>query len=474
MHKLPEEVGPRVANSGVSAEARRDEALKAPAPFDVRLHPGGALPPELLELRRRTFVEERGFLDANDVISGNDAHGVHVCIYDTHGTLVAATHMMRAADSDFAEHSRIPRAKLQHAALSSRSHVHPEWRERGVFALLVYGAMRWARMQGLTTALGYVEEGNPPIKDLLQCREIPAVPSRRYRGVGGREYALVAVHADVNYCLHRTFTKLPRALRRFVAERFFGAELAQHVETGMARFFRNPWFARVFAGTLTLDEYAYALANLHQYVRWTTRLLATITGVTPDARMRKHFLTHLSEEVDHERLLERDLRTLGWDVDYVADQMSPEPNILAFMSVQQSLAGFERDPLLFLASPLIAEGLSAKLDEGFFAALDACLERCGIEHPRAATTFLRSHTGFDGGDDGHWSAVREAMAERIEDEKTLQRVFALTTLIIDSMDRAYQSYVDAALHLDRSASTTDHRAGAVAKERGARSAEGPA
>jgi hypothetical protein len=140
-------------------------------------------------------------------------------------------------------------------------------------------------------------------------------------------------------------------------------------------------------------------------------------------------------------MLEADLRGLGRDVDWVMNQMAPDPDILNFMSVQQSLVSFERDPVLFLMVPLVAEGLSGFLTQEFIDALEKCVQSWGIQNPRSVTKFLRSHIHTDGGEDGHWAAVEAAIAGRIRDEAHHQRALSIIHAVSRSMKRAYANYV---------------------------------
>lgn len=260
-------------------------------------------------------------------------------------------------------------------------------------------------------------------------------------GADANPYFVVPAHGTVSQWACRAFEAMPRGLKNLVRHTLMPAELVETARAEIFEFYENPWFKKIYAGSLTLNEYGRAIANLHQYVRWTTRLLAQITGQTDDPELRAHFIDHLGGEIDHERMLEADLRGLGWDVDWVMNRMAPDPDILNFMSVQQSLVSFERDPVLFLMVPLVAEGLSGFLTQEFIDALDRCMHSWGIQNPRSVTKFLRSHIHTDGGDDGHWAAVEKAIAGRIRDEAHHQRALSVIHAVSRSMKRAYANYV---------------------------------
>ncbi|NDE16468.1 hypothetical protein EBZ80_16205 [bacterium] len=407
----------------------------------VRYFQGSKYPKELADLRRQTFVDETKFLPLDDAMDAWDESGVHICVFDSQDVLLGATHVLLAEESDFGKWTWIPDSQLKCAILSRRTAVAAKSRNRGIFQLLLYLGMRWGRMRGRKLVLGFLEDSDPPVKKLLQCEAITGVPLRQVSGADGHQYHLVPTWGDVQLMAQRSYSALPRSIRDWVRYHVMPEELTETVRERIFRFYENPWLAKTLRRELSRNEYGRAIANLHQYVRWTTRLLAQMTGQTADPELRAHFMDHLSGEIDHERMLEADLRGIGWDVEWVMNGMAPDPDILNFMSVQQSLVAFERDPVLFLMVPLVAEGLSAFLDKEFIAALEECATSWGIANPRSVTKFLRSHIHTDGGDDGHWAAVQGMIAGRIRDEAHHQRALAIIDAVAQSMNRAWSNYV---------------------------------
>ena len=402
------------------------------------------LPAAVLDLRRRTFVQEKGFLTEESLVSANDRHGVHVAIYGDGGeTLLGTTHVMLAEESDFSQHTGVPKEMLKHAVLSSRTCLDPDARYQTLFSLLIYTAMRWARMQGRTRYVGHIEDGMPAFRKMSGCEMYPNLPPRKITVADGHEYMVMPGGGDVNYAMHRTFRTLSKTLKEYCRAVLMPAELEAAVRDVIADFYTNPWFEAVWDETLTKRQYVAALANLHQYVRWTTRLLATMAGDTADSTLRNFFLEHLNGEVDHERMLERDLAHLGEDTDYVINFMSPQPDIFNYMSVQQSLAAFERDPILFMAPPLVAEGLSANMSNDFVKMLERRIASWGTAKPKHAMSFLASHIHTDGGEQGHWQAVIRKVAEHIQSEAMQQKFLTVVHAVIGSMNRAYADYMKA-------------------------------
>lgn len=57
--------------------------------IDVKFFSGRNCPAEIFELRRKGFIEERGFLPDAKLLGPNDELGTHIGIYDGTGVLLA-------------------------------------------------------------------------------------------------------------------------------------------------------------------------------------------------------------------------------------------------------------------------------------------------------------------------------------------------------------------------------------------------
>ena len=205
----------------------------------------------------------------------------------------------------------------------------------------------------------------------------------------------------------------------------------------------TPYFKAAHDGTLSREQYIYSLSNLHQFVRWTTRLLGRAVSLSDDPELRSHFLNHLSGEVNHEVILETDLAALGpdVDVDYVVHSMVPNLATQELMVVQESLIGFHEDPVLFMAAPFAA-GFAANVTTEFIKGLTVCMERWGVPNPKKALVFFASHVHFDGGDDGHWALTRDILATHLDTDMRLQQFLNAVRLAMNGFIHCYASYVD--------------------------------
>ena len=120
-----------------------------------------------------------------------------------------------------------------------------------------------------------------------------------------------------------------------------------------------------------------------------------------------------------------------------------QPNLPTreFMCTQESAIAFYNDPVLMLAAPLAAEGVSGHLGQLFMDKINALVGSCGVKEPQKATHFLGSHIEFDGGDDGHWQGNLTLLAKYLRTEPQLRRFLALLRVSVDAVLRQWDSYV---------------------------------
>jgi GNAT superfamily N-acetyltransferase len=404
----------------------------------------GTLPDDIRGLREQVFRDETRFLPDAEVASDDDRVGTHFGLY-VDGSLAGAALGLGAEESSFPARSGVPAEQVKGMYYATRLMVAPEYRGQGLSALLIYALFREARILDCGKVIALMGEDDAVAAGITRAEPMRGVPPLRHTGHQGRELALRAVQADVNYAMYQCWKHLRDAPRDFVADHLLADEVIRTVLRLTTLFYDNPWFQRVSACTLTRGQYVDFLANNHQFVRWTTRILARVAGLAADRELRNHYLHHLSGEIDHELQIERDLASLGADVEYVREHMSPCVDVGHFMGVQESIVGFRADPFLLLAVPIAIESLTAHLPDSFLIDLEANVRDWGYDEPANATSYLRSHIPVDGGMDGHWEGTRQVISRFLKTEPETQRFVAVVRMVIIAMDRALRSYV---LHPD--------------------------
>ncbi len=429
-------------NSSTNLQKRKKSCIPLDSGIIVEMIKGEDLPEDLIQLRKDVYTTEVHWLEENKIIDQNDTHGVHFISRSKEtGEILGALTYIDAEKSDFSTHTKIAKDKLTSSFYITRALVKKEFRRLGFFSLLVYTSCRYARMQGRKNLVSFYDNPESAAPSIMKPNFMQDINPRKYSN-NENSYELQPSQQEVNHAMHRAFQAMPKDLQNWAAHHYFTDELIYRVKEKTQIFYKNNWVKSIENGTLTKLQYIETLSNTHQYVRWTTRLLGQVVGITKDPELRAHYIRHLSGEIDHEVMIENDLRALGADLDYHINHNPPNSEIYQFMCVQESMSGFRRDPLLFLAVPLGMEAITAFMPHEFIKSLKDCIKSWGVKTPAKACSFFSSHIHTDGGDDGHWQATYEILQKTIKTEYQLRWMLNITDIILDSMTRAYSKFND--------------------------------
>jgi hypothetical protein len=368
-------------------------------------------------------------------LSGTQGCDVAV-VEQASGRTVAFATVLHSEGSEFQERTRLPSSALVSSAWLTRVHVAPE-APSGTLSVLLYAALRQARGWGRTTAAFLMADDQTPLATRYGMTPLLAVPRLDVPGTG----AFRAKAQRLDLLLHKTAEEATAAGQPLEPS-FLVTEIRDTIETlFLDQMQQTRFFQTVEAGTLTREQYVYMLTQLHQFVRYTTRLLGRCVALSDESTLRNHFIHHLTGEINHEVIIEKDLEYLGEDAQYVKAAAQPNLATRQFMATQESAIGFYADPVLMLAAPLAAEGVSGHLDGRVMEKLHTLVAAWGVKEPKKATHFISSHIEFDGGDDGHWQGNLAMLAHYLRNELQLRRFLALLRVSVDAVLRQYDSYV---------------------------------
>lgn len=298
--------------------------------------------------------------------------------------------------------------------------------EKGLAELLLYFAARRARVMGRENLLVRAEEA-APARDVLKLAPCSAdLP----------QLLMQRVDLAAHYA-HKSLEALGMPISPSIRAR----EVEETTKRWLSGAGEWGFFKALHTRTLTRPQYVYALSNIYQFVRHTTRLVARAIAHSPTTEMRTHFIKHLNGEVNHELIIERDLEHLGEDVDYVRSHMAPNGPTQEFMAIQESMIGYYEDPVLLMASPVAAEGVTAHLNQAFIDALNDGMKRWNVSTPQKASRFFISHMHTDGGDDGHWEMTIAFLEGCLITESKHQFFLRSLRSAMRGTQRLYDSFV---------------------------------
>lgn len=296
-------------------------------------------------------------------------------------------------------------------------------------ALLAYSILRQARIFRRTTVYAASGTLDDRLATLWGVRPLRAAAPSTHAGV------------RVDMGMFRAAAALTRAGEPLQAG-FLAREVVDAVFEFVARIYQTGFFRAVEAGTLTREQYVYMLGQTHQYVRYTTRILGRCVAHSDSTELRQHFIKHLTGEINHEQIIERDLSHLGEDPTFVRDHMGPNGPTAQFTLAELALISHFQDPYLLTAAPLAAEGMSAHLSPAWIERLNGIVGSWGVARPDQATRFLTSHIDFDSGDDGHWEGSVQMLSRYLTDEQRLARFVGALSACTDALERCYGAAVE--------------------------------
>ncbi len=250
----------------------------------------------------------------------------------------------------------------------------------------------------------------------------------------------VFVGQRIDYILLSISETLPADSEDFITHEFV-KDMYKMFFRWYDKYNKSTWCSAIDNKTLTKRQYISTLYNLHSYVQYTTRLCARAIAFSDDMFLRNNYIDHFRGEINHEILIEKDLQQLGEDVEYLKKYYIPNIKTKAFMALQESTIGFYQDPVLLLACPFVAEGVSANFRTDLLENLEKIIGSWGVKDPGKAMRFLNSHVKFDGGDDGHWEAVIEILPRYIKTEFDRQRFISIAKFGMDSILKSFDSNV---------------------------------
>lgn len=364
--------------------------------------------------------------------------GTLIRIVNKYGNTEAAVVVTSAENSEFHKITKMTKNALENCLYINSVWISKDAILSETLSAILYFALRRGRIwgKGNVVALVPIPNQNVPIATLLHLDRLGNVPEIE---IANQKY--LALAQRIKYSMHYIYDQCQGESLELIKDHFVDEILETH-KRWLNRFYTGSWASSILNRTLSKEQYVSSLYNLHEYVRQTTRLAARCIAHSENMTLRNHYINHFRGEINHELLIERDLKYLGADVDYLKAAHVPHSATKEFMVVQESTVAFYQDPILMLACPLAAEGVAAHMQPDFLDALYECIESWGVKKPIEAARFLSSHVSTDGGDDGHWANVVKMIRNNIEDENHLQKFLSVLNAAMNGFEHGFNANID--------------------------------
>lgn len=341
----------------------------------------------------------------------------------------AKTQIERALQSEIQSKYHLTDNQLKnsivlHAPTFSSAHA-----SENMTALLAYFALRQARIMGCEHVINVIDN-DPAATEMRKILHLEALL-----------HSPVLYAQKINYALYHAYNHCTQHQRDFIRNHF-AHEILDTFHSWVSHLFQESWFTAVKTRTLSKEQYVSTLFNLHAFVKHTTRLAARCVAVCDARELRNHYINHLKGEINHEVIIESDLKGLHADVDYLIHHYVPATATAEFIVLQESIVAFRQDAVMMLACPFVAEGMTANISNRFVTDLHATIQSWGIKSPESVSRFLTSHMKTDGGDDGHWIRVIMMMDKYIHTEQQMQQFLNVLKLAMNGYAHGLNANID--------------------------------
>lgn len=396
----------------------------------------GKLSDDAISLRKKIFVNEKEYLTEEQLITNEDINGFNISIYYD-SEIIASISGVNGELSFLPIRNNISSALFKNTLYLSRGMVLPEYRGLNIFYFMLYLCGREATYRERSNIFIYKSTTESSLDKVLNFKILHNLGLLEFKGKNNFKYTLTPISIDTSYMRYKCWNYMGTSLQEYTRKNLLSEEIKRTVLKLTDKFYQNPWIQAIYNGNLTKNQYMESLANNYQFVKWTTRLLARVVSLTENEQLRNHYLEHLKGEINHEKIVERDLKKLGADIDYIKSAMVPNYNINKFMCVQESLSSFYNDPILFLAVPIAIESVTAHLTGDFLIALEKCISNWGIDNPKDAMRYLSSHIHTDGDPDGHWDQTMLSINNFLKTESQTIKFLNIIHMVLEAFTDGY-------------------------------------
>lgn len=375
-------------------------------------------------------LDETGWIVRNNIETINNGMSIKI-IKEESEELLACAQIALADKTNLSNILQMPESAFSNSILINSVWVSPRYTKANLLPAILYLALRRGRILQRKHVVGLVRNLEGSFVTSLKLKEL------------GKTFIheLTPVTQALDYAMYQCFHQC-HGEALLGLKKYFMTEVQETVDRWIKQFFRGSWAQAILNETITKEQYIATLCHWHQFVRQTTQHIARAVVNADNRELRNHYIYHFKGEINHELLIENDLKHFDYDLDFLLNFQVPAEATKEFMAVQESTIGFYQDPIRLLACPLAAEGMTASVTPEFLAALYRRIASWGIENPKNAARFISSHVHTDGGEEGHWARVLTMIGKYIGDEKDLQQFLSVLNVAMHTYERAHNANID--------------------------------
>jgi len=217
--------------------------------------------------------------------------------------------------------------------------------------------------------------------------------------------------------------------------------LTQHIQ----KFFRslkkdNPFYRRVFEGTLTATELTKFLQNVSFLTAHTPqhlKLAQSIAAAEGHQALAHYFEVKLGEEVGHDQWGAEDVKALQARFQVNTDQLGILPEMRAFIASNEDM--IRRDPFHYFIYVLYAEYFTVLAGPACLAAIEK-----NSQIPKSMMTIIGKHAELDQHHVAEWAEEAQKLGLSLEQASAYCKV-------LDGIMERYANFCNALSHIHEKA-----------------------
>lgn len=342
-------------------------------------------------LKETLIADMANQLDSNGLLikqTGQlaEAAGMCVSLHDRHNNLMACAVVTPAESSQFQTLTGISKEELTNTVAISSVWLDPNVITAEVLPAILYFALQRGRIWGRDNVVTLTPIPNTklPLATMLNLERLTHLPK-----LHSGDTELLPTAQRLKYAIYTAYTQCT-GLEKDLIHQQFAKEIMQTYDNAITQLDQGVWVRAVKNHTLSKQQYTTTLFNLYQYATHASRLTARSIAHADEELLRKHFIFLFQGDLHQEKLLEKDLQSLGADLDYLRQAYVPHYATREFLMTLESTIGYQQDSLLMLACCLAAHSLNSIVDGAFKTELLTCVAGWGLANPSNVMNYLQS------------------------------------------------------------------------------------
>ena len=196
--------------------------------------------------------------------------------------------MSFAKSSCFQKYTQLPIDAMDNTLAIDAVWVDPKVKLNQVLPVALYFALRSGRIRGMANVVTLIAQPNTgiPIATLMQLESLSKVPV-----INVNNQKMIAVAGRIKYSMVKLLDQFYENDRSQMLD-FFADEVVATYKLWLQKFFNGSWARSIIDERISKEQYICSLYNLHQYVKFTTRICSRCSAHSDEGLRLNQYIQH--------------------------------------------------------------------------------------------------------------------------------------------------------------------------------------